>query len=325
MPTISGVSPQAFGDGRSVTVTGSGFGASGTVTIGGLTQTVTSWTDTAVVFTAVRGTQSMGPAVLDVVGGGDGTLIFGDNFDAGVLTGWTSYGSQNGGSITVITDTAQTYLGSAGSLKFSHPAGFNGVAAWANINILGFNKREIFIEFVAKMPSNKWGGKFCKVFGENVSGSYANTTFGLDYVTGDMLGVASGDGVNIGNDSVVYYKFAGSTPGEIGRNYNLPGFSMATPMGAKFAATDWGTSWHKFRFRVKFNSGTTSLNEVNDGEYDVWIDGNKYLEVRGCFNRHYSNGPIRSVQLFEWTQGTPPLGFEIWYDDFKVSENGFMP
>jgi hypothetical protein len=77
MPTITGVSPQAFGDGRSVTVTGSGFGASGTVTIGGLTQTVTSWTDTAVVFTAVRGTQSMGPAVLDVVGVGSWQLADG--------------------------------------------------------------------------------------------------------------------------------------------------------------------------------------------------------------------------------------------------------
>lgn len=97
MPTITGVSPQAFGDGRQVTVTGSGFGAFGTVTIGGLTQPVSSWTDTSVVFTAVRGTQSMGPAVLSVVGangvsGGTAAL------------GWSAAALLAGQSLTITTD-----------------------------------------------------------------------------------------------------------------------------------------------------------------------------------------------------------------------------
>ena len=42
-----------------------------------------------------------------------GTSLFSDNFDAGVLTGWTSSGSQNGGTLTVSSDTAANYGGLA--------------------------------------------------------------------------------------------------------------------------------------------------------------------------------------------------------------------
>jgi len=70
MPQISGISRQAFGDGATVTLTGTDFGAErGTVQIGGIDQTILSWQDTSVTFSAVRGAQNLGPATLSVAKG----------------------------------------------------------------------------------------------------------------------------------------------------------------------------------------------------------------------------------------------------------------
>jgi hypothetical protein len=76
MPTITSITPATFDSGRSVTLAGSGFGASeGTVSIGGVSQTVTAWSDSSITFTTSRGSQSMGACRVDVVrptGGSDG-------------------------------------------------------------------------------------------------------------------------------------------------------------------------------------------------------------------------------------------------------------
>lgn len=67
MPAITEVIPSAFGDGTHVTVYGTDFGENGAVTIGGVEQTVLSWSSTSITFAAVRGNQSMGPAIISVV------------------------------------------------------------------------------------------------------------------------------------------------------------------------------------------------------------------------------------------------------------------
>jgi hypothetical protein len=70
MPSISAITPSSFDSGRSVTLTGSGFGASqGSVLVAGQAQTVTSWSDTGITFTTVRGSQSLGACRVDVVRG----------------------------------------------------------------------------------------------------------------------------------------------------------------------------------------------------------------------------------------------------------------
>lgn len=54
MATLSGVSALTGSAGTSITISGAGFGAGqagGTVTIGGIIQTITSWSDTSIVFT----------------------------------------------------------------------------------------------------------------------------------------------------------------------------------------------------------------------------------------------------------------------------------
>lgn len=67
MPSITSISPDKFDSGKSVTLTGSGFGtAQGSVSIAGQGQTVTSWSDDEITFTTVRGSQSLGACRVDV-------------------------------------------------------------------------------------------------------------------------------------------------------------------------------------------------------------------------------------------------------------------
>lgn len=65
---ISTISPSTFDDGKPVTLTGSGFGAStGQVLIGGVAQNVNTWADDEITFTTVRGSQSLGACRVDVI------------------------------------------------------------------------------------------------------------------------------------------------------------------------------------------------------------------------------------------------------------------
>ncbi len=89
-----------------------------------------------------------------------------------------------------------------------------------------------------------------------------------------------------------------------------------------FSSADWGTGWHHFRIHIKFNSGTTTLNEVPDGEIYIEIDGKIYVNATGLFNRNPANGPIDHIEFFGWAQNeTQP--FQVWYDDIRISTGGF--
>jgi hypothetical protein len=244
-------------------------------------------------------------------------------FDNGTLNqpGWI-FGAQDGGTVSVSTDASKNLNGSAGSLKGTYPTPVGSVYAWGTYSVASLNTYELYIEFWAKMPAAKEGLKFLKVFGGDSSG-YANTTFALDYTGADygsMYQVSFGDGSTAYNDTANVINFDGSYPQWIGRSFGTA--RVQTPMGRSFRSTDWGTAWHKFRIRVKYNSGTTSANQIADGAYYVEIDGNVYVNATGLYNRHYSNKPIDRVELFGWTQsGTRP--FEIWYDDVRISSGGF--
>ena len=243
-----------------------------------------------------------------------GTLIFSDDFASGSPSaGWTSYGAQNGGTLAVVDNAWKGVMA----------AGVNDTTVYATENISLYNLSDIYIQFQAKMPASKHGIKFCKVFGQTTSG-YANCTFGLNFTgidNGGMLGVGYGDGTSTTNDNTCEIFFDSARTSTPGR---APSPTIIRPMNKDFASTDWGTSWHTFKLRVKFNSGTTAANEVPDGAFYVEIDGNVYLNASGLFNRHYSNPPIASIGFWNYTQGNPPSNFEIWYDDFKISMGGFV-
>jgi hypothetical protein len=69
-PSVSSTSTATPANGSALTLTGTNFGATqgaGSVTIGGISQTVTSWADTSIVVTVARGTNKYGVAVNVVV------------------------------------------------------------------------------------------------------------------------------------------------------------------------------------------------------------------------------------------------------------------
>lgn len=57
-PTVSGVAPDVAARGESIVVTGTDFGTSGTLTVGGVEATITDWSDTQVEATVAPGTPS---------------------------------------------------------------------------------------------------------------------------------------------------------------------------------------------------------------------------------------------------------------------------
>lgn len=75
--------------------------------------------------------------------------------------------------------------------------------------------------------------------------------------------------------------------------------------------------------KAKFNSGTDASNEVADGEFYLEIDDVVWVDAKNLFNRHYSNLPIKKVELFGWSQSRP-ADFELWYDDVRISTGGFV-
>lgn len=162
MPSISAITPATFDAGRSVTLSGSGFGASqGSVLIGGVAQNVNTWSDTSITFTTVRGSQSQGACRVDVVSGVGTAPFFTDGFESGNL----AY-TQNGASWLVGTNTSvQSGRGNPGfSLQFT----FAGTPDASNpTNSIGEQRFELgalyvglTTEFDLYIPdgTEAWGG-----------------------------------------------------------------------------------------------------------------------------------------------------------------------
>lgn len=73
-PTVSGVAPDVAARGESIVVTGTDFGTTGTLTVGGVEATITDWSDTQIEATVAPGTPSGWQDV--VVSTADGTDDF---------------------------------------------------------------------------------------------------------------------------------------------------------------------------------------------------------------------------------------------------------
>jgi hypothetical protein len=220
-------------------------------------------------------------------------------------------------------------MGSAGSIVGAYPAPTGGVYVWGAFDLSALALEDVYVEFWARMPGALHGLKFLKVFGGNAGGdtqSYANTTFALDYTGVDygcMYQVSFGDGTGIANDTANVVNFDGSNPEYVGRSYGR-GAVVQTPQKSRWASSNWGTSWHHFRLRAKYNSGTSAANETADGAYYVEIDGNVYVNATGLFNRNFSNAPIDRIEIFGWSQSGSEA-FSVQYDDLTISTGGFAP
>lgn len=263
------------------------------------------------------------------------TLYSQDFVDSNIPSNWSAY---NGGSIELITDTTQTYNGSSGSMKCNYPHTGEiggGVFAVGNYDLSPYCQlgatNHVYIDFYSKMPNSKQGVKFCKIFGQNIGVGVANTTFGTDYNDNTTRGTfeyaAFGDGTFTDTDTANGVWFDGTNNSANGghgpgRSEGLPGYSVLTPQNVSWVRENWGTTWHRFQFYVKFNSGTTALNEIPDGETKVIIDGVTYVDAVGLFNRHYASGPMGSINLADYSQ-TGTAAFDVWYDSIRISQNGW--
>jgi hypothetical protein len=258
------------------------------------------------------------------------TTIAFEQFESPTLPVDWGLGAQAGGSVSISTDPAENYYGSDGSLIGVYPVDETDdgtVFVWGGYDVSDLYTRDIYIQFWARMPGAKDGLKFLKIFGVGCPTNCANTTFGLDYTgvdRGSMYQVSFGDGVGttVTNDTANVINFDGSSPTDIGRSYGTA--SVSTPENAAWSSSNWGDDWHYFRIHAKFNSGTSALTEVADGEYFVEIDGVVYVDATGLFNRHYSNGPIERVELFGYARGAT-TAFSVMYDDVRINTDGFEP
>jgi|GEM_PF-2349764 len=245
------------------------------------------------------------------------TLLWHADFNDGIVLGGTQ-----SGAIASIEN---------GAYKIAYPQATDGAQySWLNYNPPA-NTKQLFISFKVKIPGNKGGLKFLKIFGQHgTADAYSNTTFGLDYTgiddgVGSLYAISFGDGTDAQNDSQNVILLGGDYPSWIGRSYGSA--TVKTPMKKSFRAADWGTDWHTFKIMVKFNDGTTSSNEIANGAYYLEIDGNVYVDATGLFNRSYASGSIDHIEFSGWAQGSkniPNPAFDIYYDDIVVSSGGFI-
>jgi hypothetical protein len=242
------------------------------------------------------------------------------------MPGWT-FGSHNGGSLLISTTTTTPVSGdSSYALEAVYPASTGGGQyTWADYSVSSLNTRDVYIEFWAKMPDAKEGLKFLKIFSKRTgSDGYARVTFGVNYTGapshGGIPNVEFGDGTTLVNDGQNAIRFDGTYPQWIGRSYGSA--KVLTPQMSYWPASDWGTSWHHFKAHVKFNSGTTSANEVPDGEVYLEIDGTVYADATGLYDRNPANGPIDYVEFGGWAQ-TDSQPFDVWFDNITISSGGF--
>lgn len=252
-------------------------------------------------------------------------ILLDENFDSGtVKVPGLGIGNQHGGVVSISTDKNEVLGKTGGSLRAVYPKGSGAIYGWASFDMTPYKTYEVYVEFHAKMPKAKQGLKFLKIFGGG-----ANTTFGLDYTgvasgKGSLYQVSFGDGTTPDNDTQNVINLSGDYPSWIGRSYGKA--VVKTPENMPFFASHWGDKWHHFRFKVKFNSATKNANgtytEINDGEYLVQIDGRTYVDAKGLFNRHPTNGPITKIAFLDWSQNINEE-FEIWYDNIRITLGGF--
>lgn len=180
---------------------------------------------------------------------------------------------------------------------------------------------ELYVDFYARMPSAQKGGfKFCKFFGSAGGGApseVANCTWGFIYGSAVMEVLAFGDGTTLQNDSnnVIFYD--GSSPSLIGRSYGTA--VVDTPVGS----FTFDNNWHRFQMRMKYNTGTSSGNEVANGEFELLIDGVRRLLAVNVFNRNPANPRyFDKFTIGDWAQYAQ--GMTINYRDVNVSVGGWV-
>lgn len=239
------------------------------------------------------------------------TALDGDGEQEFSISGATWHtNAWNGGSLTR----------TGGYIALTNPANAEGgVYTLVGIECTPLALSDYYIDFEIRYPSNVWGSKFCKFHGAaNVSGNGANCTFGQNDV-GDLTYIGYGDGVELGQDVNQSIDLNGTL--YMGRNAGIADF-VVSPIGRYLASSFAGNVWRRVRVHAKFNTGTTAMNEVPDGEFYLEIDNIVYCHVRNIYNRHYLNPPVAEINIGGWTAGGSAFTYHV--RNVRISTGGFM-
>ncbi len=317
MPSITSITPSTFDAGRSVTLTGSGFGSSqGSVLIGGVAQNVNTWSDDEITFTTARGSQSLGACRVDVVPSSNYSWAF-EGLETG-LTGMTNDPDNgtvewNAGGFARITYTAAGTT----SLNYVIPTASQGAQILVQFDI---RRHSTSCSKILKIPSvgliQSPYNKYSNVTA--LSGGYSSQKISITGYSSDSNG----------GDAELKVDMDGTVSGTYRRS--APTFTVSQPSDVNFDVT--GTVWHTMKFWAKFNSNNTA-----DGEFAVWKDGVLLLHMQNVWNCATTDGdgvnpgvaeadlPLyrnrARVWLGNYTQSPAIFSF---YEDYRNLKIGYV-
>jgi len=264
-PGVSSLNPSSGRVGTLVTITGTEFGATqgaSTVTIGGITATPTSWSDTSIIVSVPSGVAA-GLTGLSVTVGGIPSVSNGVNFT--VTPGISSLSPASGLVGTPVTITGTSF----GAVQSSSIVSFNGTAAtpasWSDISI------------TVPVPSGATSGNVAVTVGGNASNGAAFTVIPPPTIT--SLSPSSGpvgmwlliNGTNFGTTvGTVTFNGVLATSGV---GWSSTSIQVAVPVGAttgNIVVTAGGIPSNGFLFTVTPAPVITSVSPTS-GAYGTAV------------------------------------------------------
>jgi len=182
---------------------------------------------------------------------------------------------------------------------------------WFGRNVSDENLQEIYVRFYFKVDDPSGGCKFLKLFGkENSPQGYANSTFAINYFSGQLSEVSYGDGSGVSNDTQHVIRYNGS---HTDSNVSIVNSSDTfDPRDGK---------WHCFEANMKYND-----NGKRNGHYRVWIDGKLRLYANNVKNRNDLNSLFfGSVQLANYCHSNWEKTWHLWYDNVIIADQYIGP
>lgn len=191
----------------------------------------------------------------------------------------------------------------------------------------GIAPQEFYVQLYARRDGAILANsKFMKMYDPNNGGAnYSNVTWNAGYSTASIGAVSFGNGTGQTNDTQHVIGYANHSDVNL-RYPSVP----ANVLPASFIhtsgwdATEWGdgSQWHKWQFRIKANTGTSVETEINDGIFEVWVDGIQRLGAYNIMNRHYGSAPFSKIEFLSYSQGRP--SFTLDMKNITISTGGWI-
>ena len=265
MPKITGINPSAFSPGDAVTLTGTGFGAAeGAVAIqqgeSSIDQTVTSWSDTSITFTAARGGQSAGACRVDVVAPSAPATVW--DFE-GLETGLTGF----------TTNTAHgTVTWDAGGF-----ARVTSTSVGVTSIDYALSASQVLVQFDIRRHQTA-GSKQMKITSaiDTYYSNFTVQTAGYNSARFDPCWSDDSDG----GDNDIEIDLTGTLRGGTSATRSPPFVKAVYQASDTSVVQDvTGSVWETWKFWIKQNS-----DNVADGELAIWKNGTLVLHLTNVWN-----------------------------------------